>query len=104
MGRFDEGEATLRMKTTLEDGKQDPVAYRIKYTPHHRTGDKWFVEFSSSCKRSDYANLQVHLSNIRLHALPVRQHRKYYALAVHERIPGATFELLLVSAHVQTLS
>jgi glutamyl/glutaminyl-tRNA synthetase len=36
-------DATLRMKTTLEEGKKDPVAYRIKFTPHHRTGDKWFV-------------------------------------------------------------
>ena len=33
--------ATLRMKTTLEDGKVDPVAYRIKFTPHHRSGDEW---------------------------------------------------------------
>lgn len=42
-GKFEEGEATMRMKTTLEDGKMDPVAYRIKYVPHHRTGDEWFV-------------------------------------------------------------
>ncbi|XP_067934421.1 glutamine--tRNA ligase-like [Watersipora subatra] len=42
-GKFDEGEATLRMKTTLEDGKVDPVAYRIKYVPHHRTGDEWCI-------------------------------------------------------------
>ncbi|KAL0274189.1 UNVERIFIED_CONTAM: hypothetical protein PYX00_006671 [Menopon gallinae] len=42
-GMFDEGEATLRMKVTLEEGKQDPVAYRIKYLPHHRTGDKWCI-------------------------------------------------------------
>lgn len=42
-GKIDEGQATLRMKTTLEDGKTDPVAYRIKFTPHHRTKDKWFV-------------------------------------------------------------
>ncbi|XP_012263515.2 probable glutamine--tRNA ligase [Athalia rosae] len=42
-GKFDEGEATLRMKLTLEEGKQDPVAYRIKYFPHHRTGDKWCI-------------------------------------------------------------
>ena len=42
-GKIDEGVATLRMKTTLEDGKQDPVAYRIKFTPHHRTGNTWFV-------------------------------------------------------------
>lgn len=42
-GKFDEGEATLRMKTTLEEGKQDPVAYRIKYVAHHRTGDAWCI-------------------------------------------------------------
>lgn len=42
-GKFDEGEATLRMKTTLEEGKQDPVAYRIKYVAHHRTGDTWCI-------------------------------------------------------------
>jgi len=42
-GKFDEGEATLRMKTTLEEGKQDPVAYRIKYVAHHRSGDTWCI-------------------------------------------------------------
>ena len=42
-GKINEGEATMRMKTTLEDGKQDPVAYRIKFTPHHRSKDKWCI-------------------------------------------------------------
>ena len=42
-GKFDEGEATLRLKTILEEGKMDPVAYRIKYTPHHCTGDTWCI-------------------------------------------------------------
>ncbi|KAL0839596.1 hypothetical protein ABMA28_016282 [Loxostege sticticalis] len=42
-GKIDEGEATLRMKITLEEGKQDPVAYRIKFKPHHRTGSKWCI-------------------------------------------------------------
>lgn len=42
-GKFEEGEATLRLKLTLEEGKQDPVAYRIKYTAHHRTGDEWCI-------------------------------------------------------------
>lgn len=43
-GKIAEGEATLRMKVTLEEGKQDPVAYRIKFLPHHRTGNKWWVD------------------------------------------------------------
>lgn len=42
-GKLEEGEATLRMKITLEEGKQDPIAYRIKFLPHHRTGDKWCI-------------------------------------------------------------
>lgn len=42
-GHFQEGEATLRMKVRLADGKQDPVAYRIKATPHPRTGDQWCI-------------------------------------------------------------
>ncbi|KAI8772081.1 glutamine--tRNA ligase [Biomphalaria glabrata] len=42
-GKIGEGEATLRMKTTLEEGKKDPVAYRIKFTPHHRTGNTWCI-------------------------------------------------------------
>jgi len=42
-GLFDEGAATLRMKLTLEEGKLDPVAYRIKYVAHHRTGDRWCI-------------------------------------------------------------
>nr|XP_021184642.2 probable glutamine--tRNA ligase [Helicoverpa armigera] len=39
-GKIDEGDAILRMKITLEEGKQDPVAYRIRFKPHHRTGNK----------------------------------------------------------------
>lgn len=42
-GKIDEGAATLRMKITLEEGKVDPVAYRIKFIAHHRTGSDWCV-------------------------------------------------------------
>ncbi|XP_075146553.1 glutaminyl-tRNA synthetase [Haematobia irritans] len=42
-GKIDEGAATLRLKVTLEEGKVDPVAYRIKFIAHHRTGNKWCI-------------------------------------------------------------
>lgn len=42
-GKIGEGAATLRMKCTLEEGKMDPVAYRIKFLPHARTGDQWCI-------------------------------------------------------------
>lgn len=42
-GKIDEGLATLRMKITLEEGKVDPVAYRIKFIPHHRTKHAWCI-------------------------------------------------------------
>lgn len=45
-GLLDEGQATLRMKVTLEEGKVDPVAYRIRFTAHHQSKDKWFVALS----------------------------------------------------------
>uniref|UniRef100_A0A1L8DRP0 Probable glutamine--tRNA ligase n=1 Tax=Nyssomyia neivai TaxID=330878 RepID=A0A1L8DRP0_9DIPT len=41
-GKIAEGTATLRMKITLEEGKMDPVAYRIKFIPHPRTND-WCI-------------------------------------------------------------
>lgn len=41
-GKIDEGAATLRLKITLEEGKMDPVAYRIKFIAHPRT-DKWCI-------------------------------------------------------------
>lgn len=43
LGKIDEGQACLRMKFTMDEGKQDPVAYRIKFMPHHRTGNKWCI-------------------------------------------------------------
>lgn len=42
-GKIEEGDATLRMKITLEEGKMDPVAYRIKFISHHRTKDAWCI-------------------------------------------------------------
>jgi len=45
-GRFDEGEATLRMKGDFHSKNPnmwDHMAYRIMYKAHHRTGDKWCI-------------------------------------------------------------
>ncbi|KAF8372058.1 qars-1 [Pristionchus pacificus] len=42
-GKLEEGDATLRLKLTLEEGKMDPVAYRIKYCHHERSHDNWCI-------------------------------------------------------------
>ncbi|ORX60669.1 glutaminyl-tRNA synthetase [Hesseltinella vesiculosa] len=45
-GRYKEGEVTLRMKMDLENGNPqfwDLIAYRVLYTPHHRTGSDWCI-------------------------------------------------------------
>ena len=44
--KFKEGEVTLRLKqdmTSPNPCMRDLVAYRIKYLPHPRTGDKWCI-------------------------------------------------------------
>lgn len=46
LGEFQEGEACLRMKIDMEHPNpcmRDPVAYRVKYHPHPRTGTKWCI-------------------------------------------------------------
>ena len=43
---FPEGAMTLRAKIDLASGNfnmRDPVLYRIRYTHHHRHGDKWCI-------------------------------------------------------------
>lgn len=45
-GEFDEGTCTLRLKIDLASPNmhmRDPVVYRIKKTPHHRTGTNWAI-------------------------------------------------------------
>ncbi|WVQ82171.1 glutamine-tRNA ligase [Cryptococcus sp. DSM 104549] len=45
-GEYPEKGACLRMKMDLTSGNPymwDAVAYRVKKTPHHRTGDKWKI-------------------------------------------------------------
>ena len=56
-GKIEEGKCTLRMKHVMEDGKKDPVAYRIKYTPHHR----YFIH--PRCYKNNY-NLELVMSGV----------------------------------------
>ena len=45
-GAFPEGACTLRAKADMASpnmNMRDPVMYRIKHTPHHRTGAKWCI-------------------------------------------------------------
>ena len=45
-GEFDDGAHVLRAKIDMASGNinmRDPVMYRIRKTPHHRTGDAWCI-------------------------------------------------------------
>jgi glutaminyl-tRNA synthetase len=45
-GKYEEGIATLRMKMDMQNPNPqfwDLVAYRVLYTPHHRTGKDWCI-------------------------------------------------------------
>lgn len=45
-GEFEEGSKVLRAKIDMSHpnmNMRDPVIYRIKKTPHHRTGDQWNI-------------------------------------------------------------
>ena len=45
-GRFEEGECCLRCKMDMQHpmpAMRDFVAYRIRYTPHPHSGDKWCI-------------------------------------------------------------
>ncbi|KAH9626827.1 hypothetical protein KSS87_002472 [Heliosperma pusillum] len=46
MGMIEEGKATLRMKQDMQSenpNMYDLIAYRIKFTPHPKAGDKWCI-------------------------------------------------------------
>jgi len=45
-GKFKEGERVIRAKADMASPNmhmRDPILYRIKHMPHHRTGDEWVI-------------------------------------------------------------
>ncbi|MCJ0741965.1 glutamine--tRNA ligase/YqeY domain fusion protein [Pedobacter montanisoli] len=45
-GEFEDGACTLRAKIDMASPNmlmRDPIIYRIKHTPHHRTGNEWCI-------------------------------------------------------------
>ena len=46
MGYFEEGDCTLRLKIDMKHenpNMKDPCAYRVRYTAHPHSGDKWCI-------------------------------------------------------------
>ena len=81
-GEFPEGAHVLRAKIDLETqnmNMRDPVLYRIRYAPHHRTG-----------------NAVVHLPDVRLRASAVGRDRGDHALDLHAGVRVAPPALRLV--------
>ncbi|NPA43073.1 MAG: glutamine--tRNA ligase/YqeY domain fusion protein [Chlorobi bacterium] len=78
-GEFEEGSRVLRAKIDMSSPNmhlRDPIMYRIKKVPHHRTGDKWkiYPTYDWTHGQSDYIE-QVSHSLCTLEFLP---HRPLY--------------------------
>jgi len=78
-GEFEEGSRVLRAKIDMASPNmhlRDPIMYRIKKVPHHRTGDKWkiYPTYDWTHGQSDYIE-QVSHSLCTLEFLP---HRPLY--------------------------
>ena len=84
-GEFEEGARVLRAKIDMASpnmNMRDPVIYRISYTPHHRTGDKWCIY-----PMYDYAHpISDALENIThsLCTLEFEDHRPLYEWVLRE--------------------
>lgn len=84
-GCFKEGERVLRAKIDMESpnmNMRDPVIYRICYTPHYRTGDKWCIY-----PMYDYAHpIQDYIEGIShsLCSVEFKDHRPLYEWVLKE--------------------
>ncbi len=86
-GEFAEGEHVLRAKIDMQSpnmNMRDPLLYRIRKTPHHRTGDMWCIY-----PMYDYAHpLSDAIENIThsICTLEFQDHRPFYDWCI-EQLP-----------------
>src|SRR5918992_695379 len=78
-GEFEDGAHVLRAKIDMASGNinmRDPVMYRIRKTPHQRTGDAWVVYpmYDWAHGQSDYIECVTHS----LCSLEYEDHRPLY--------------------------
>ncbi|WP_432665860.1 glutamine--tRNA ligase/YqeY domain fusion protein [Wukongibacter baidiensis] len=84
-GNFEEGKRVLRAKIDMESpniNMRDPVIYRISYTKHYRTGDKWCIY-----PMYDYAHpIQDYIEGIShsLCSVEFKDHRPLYEWVLKE--------------------
>lgn len=84
-GCFKEGEKVLRAKIDMKSpnmNMRDPVIYRICYTPHYRTGEKWCIY-----PMYDYAHpIQDYIEGIShsLCSVEFKDHRPLYEWVLKE--------------------
>ena len=88
-GEFEAGSKVLRAKIDMASpnlNMRDPIIYRIMYTHHHRTGDKWCVypmydfahPLSDACEKVTHSLCSLEFEN----------HRPLYDWVVNECIEG----------------
>ncbi len=87
-GEFEEGSRVLRAKIDMNAPNmhmRDPIMYRIKKTPHHRTGDTWkiYPTYDWTHGQSDYIE-QVSHSLCTLEFLPHRELYDWFLDQVYE--------------------
>lgn len=86
-GEFQEGEHVLRAKIDMQSpnmNMRDPLLYRIRKTPHHRTGDKWCIYpmYDYAHPLSDAAEQITHS----ICTLEFQDHRPFYDWCI-ENVP-----------------
>jgi len=87
-GEFEEGSRVLRAKIDMSSPNmhmRDPIMYRIKKIPHHRTGEKWkiYPTYDWTHGQSDYIE-QVSHSLCTLEFLPHRELYDWFLDQIYE--------------------